>query len=159
MKIVRNGIEWPLCDKLEPLDFALNQQIERLNGILSYYEAVWNIGELEKRAKNEIVEKWRVHVQKLHQALLTKNLPDYTALVDGAARGLAALEKSTLENGHTPPAQDAWRAKCAHGEVYICRDKTQADAMHKLGYEVLTLEGAANLFFENKKQIALLKKW
>lgn len=89
--------------------------INRFDDMVTQYESKWGIEALPRLVDFDLAENWRLHMQDLNDAIQRQHPGDLQDLVDGAARGLAALEKAAIAAGHKPHDAEYWAAKLKDG--------------------------------------------
>jgi len=90
-------VEWPMSDNLGMLDYEINRLVSQLDDIAYSYEAKWGAGALEACAAstNEtLAQKWQSQVDKINDAISSRDIATLRALVEGASRGYSALEEN-----------------------------------------------------------------
>ncbi len=127
-------VEWPMSDNLDPISFEINRLVSQLDDVAYAYEVKWGAGYLEATAAStnpDLAAKWQSQVDKLNDAISSRDIATLRAIVDGCRRGYSRLEENAYSHGLKPKddpvifsynkgstifrvvrlVQDEWRAK------------------------------------------------
>lgn len=94
--------------ELTAKELLTKRWVDRFDEEVVRYEAIWGIGRLTKLVSKETQEKWERHMARLNEAISkgdNKNLP---VLVEGAVKGLAAIEAEAIKAGHSHSQDIHW---------------------------------------------------
>ena len=134
---------------MPPLDFDINRLIEKLDEVAIKYEAKWGVYRLETLASPDLARKWQAQVDKINEAIETKNIRSLEDLVEGAIRGYALLEAEAIKGGHSPTAPEFWELRKGSRVYRVVMNTMDARAMQKpenSDVTILTLEEVVNLY-------------
>jgi len=149
-KSVKSKIkEWPDSDWLKSKQYCINQHLQRLDRIIMHYDAVYGHGKLLMVAGDDMNNKMARQWGKIEAAIDAEAPADVAALVEGMARGYAAIEKEAVANGLKPIEFMNWVDDS--GEHIFVR--TWEDAQAVGGDNVYTMEQVAHILGEQKRKL------
>ncbi len=152
-------VEWPMSDQLDPINFQINRLVSQLDDIALGYEAKWGIGTLEcacyKHAP-ELGKKWDAQVSKINDAIQERDIVSMAGLVEGAARGYAAMENAASRAGLKPNEVVFFEARVGSHLYKVVRTIAETRQAHKPGepgVRILSCEEMCNFFDKEYQKI------
>ena len=98
-------VNWPMSEDLDSINFQINRIVAQLDDVAYAYESKWGIGYLEDTAESsnpELAQKWAAQLDKLNNAISSRDLVSLCAIVDGCRRGYSRLEENAYSHGLKP---------------------------------------------------------
>ena len=136
--------------------YEIERYVNRFDEIMVFYEAKWGIGVLPELATDEMRQKWDKHIAKLNDAIQRKDLKKLAVLVDGAVKGLEAIEKEVEGRGIEPEEPECMDVKLESGfHLRIAKNHTQARSVTEEGVYVWSLQEVARVI---EKDYTLVNK-
>jgi hypothetical protein len=145
-------VEWPMSDKLDPVNFEINRLVSQLDDVAIGYEAKWGAGFLEAKAyahTPELAEKWQRQVDKLNDAINNADLGGLRALVDGCIRGYSQLEQNAYSLGLKPNETVVFNHTCGSTVYRVVRTVAEARLAMRPGdknVKIISCEEMCNFF-------------
>jgi hypothetical protein len=90
---------------------ACEHLINRFDTVMTEFESRWGMNVLPQIVSFDLAENWRLHMNDLNDAITRQDPIDLQDLVDGAARGLKAMEADAKARGHEPHEKEYWAVR------------------------------------------------
>lgn len=123
-----------------------DMELHRLDQVVVAAEARWGIGNLTLWADDGLREKWRSQKNKINDAYEQADFHLLSLLVDGAVRGVSALEANAQTKGMKPCMPDFMEVELESGfRLRIAKNIVEARQVSEKGVVVWSLEEVAKV--------------
>lgn len=132
--IKENKQPWPMRDNATPIEYSINQWLDKLDTKACEMESRWGVNRLERLVSFEMAEKWKRQISRLNDAISKNDLYTLPDLVNGTIRGYEAMEADAMAQGHKPhDAPLAWTVGMPSGKTLaIVRHPKDASLVNDL---------------------------
>ena len=140
-------------------DNEVTRWTNRLDEVARSHEATWGIDALPALVSDEMAQKWKLQTQRLNDAIISKDLPALSKLVEASIRGWAAMDKQARDAGKVPRDAEAWDVKLESGfHLRITKNNTDAKQRTESGVYVWTLQEVARVIEKDFTLVSKIKQ-